>query len=61
MQKLRGKAWSILTPSPTLSTQVDTDVIHVIKWTRPSSSILLTASNQKLGQWEGLETRLSIS
>ena len=32
---------SIGDPSPTLSTymQVDTDVIHMVKWTRPSPSV----------------------
>ena len=40
---------SIGDPSPLqLSTLVDTDVIHVIKWIRPSPSVLHTASNQKL-------------
>ena len=38
-----------------LSIQVDTDIIHVIKWTRPSLSVF---AYWKMGQWEGLGTRL---
>ena len=47
-------------PSPPLSTQVDTDVIHVIKWTRPSPSIFAYCKWSKTGQWEGLRMRLNL-
>ena len=35
-------------PPPPLSTLVDIDIVHVMKWTRPSPSVLPTASDQKL-------------
>ena len=45
-----------------LSTQVDTDVIHVIKWTKSSRHPLphyfCILQAIKTGQWEGLGTRL---
>ena len=45
-------------PSPPLSTLVDTDIIHVIKWTTPSPSVLAYCKRSKTGQWEGQGTRL---
>ena len=36
----------------------DTDVIHVIKWTRPSPSIFAYCKRSETGRWEGLGTRL---
>ena len=38
--------------------QVDTVVIHMIKWTRPSPSVIAYCKRSKTGQWEGLGTRL---
>ena len=43
------------------STEVDTDVIHVIKWTRPSPSVFAYCKRSKTGRWEGLGTRLGVS
>ena len=40
---------------PPLSTKVDTDIIHMIKWIRPSSSIFVI---KKTGWLEGLGMRL---
>ena len=58
-QKLQDKASSLFfrwgTP---LSTMVDTDVIHMIKWTRPSPSIFAHCKRSKTGRWEVLGTRL---
>ena len=34
---------------------VDTDVIHVIKYTRPSPSSFVYCKQSKTGWWEGLE------
>ena len=47
-------------PPPSLSTQIDTDVIHVNKWMRPSLSIFAYCNLSKTGRWEGLGTRLPI-
>ena len=41
--------------SGTLPSSVYTDVIHLIKWTRPSSFFLHTANNQKLVSGEDRE------
>ena len=38
---------SIGDPSPPLSTQVDIDVIHVIKWTRHSASVFMHCKQSK--------------
>ena len=35
------------------------NVIHMIKWTRPSPSILACCKQPKTGRWEGLGTRLN--
>ena len=43
---------------PPLSTKVDRDVIHVIKYIRPSHSIFAYCKQWKTGPWEGLGTRL---
>ena len=43
---------------PPLSTQVDTDVLCVIKWTIPFPSVFVCCKQSKTGQWEGLGTRL---
>ena len=43
---------------PPLSTYVDTDIINVIKWTRPSPSVFAYCKRSKTGRWEGLGTRL---
>ena len=40
---------------------VDTEIIHVIKYTRLSPSIFAYCKWSKTGQWEGLETRLFIN
>jgi len=40
------------------STKVDTDVIHVIKWTRPSPSVFAYWKWSKTGRWKSLGTRL---
>ena len=46
---------------PCLSTLVDTDIIHMIKWTKPSSLHRLhTASDQKLNRWKIVHTLFSI-
>ena len=53
MYEIRSFDRRLLPPSVYLGS---TDVIHVIKWTRPSSSVLCTASDQKLDDgkaWEG--------
>ena len=50
--------WSRYNLSPSWSTKVDTDVIHVIKWTRPSPSVFVYCKQSKTGRWEGLGTRL---
>ena len=42
-------------PPPPLSTKVDTDVIHDIKYTRPSPPYLPTASDQKLDRGKAWE------
>ena len=42
-------------PLPPLSTEVDTDVIHMIKWTRPFPSAFVYCKQSKTGWWEGLE------
>ena len=34
------------------------NIIHVMKWTRPSPSIFTYCKRSKTGRWEGLETRL---
>ena len=47
-----------LPPSVYLHVGIDTDVIHVIKWTRPSPSIFAYCKRSKTGRWEGLGTRL---
>ena len=52
--------YSMGDPSPPLSTQVDTDVIHVIKWTLPSPSVFAYCKESKTGQWEGLRMRLNL-
>ena len=43
--------WGI--PSPPLFTKVDTDVIHVIKWTRPSPSVFAYCKLSKLDDRDG--------
>ena len=43
------------------SPRVDTDVIHVIKWSRPSPSVFAYCKRSKTGRWEGLGTRLGVS
>ena len=48
---------SIEDPYPPLSTKVDTDVIHMIKWTRPFPSVFAYCKRSKTGRWEGLGTR----
>ena len=48
-------------PLPPLSTQVDTDVIHVIKHTRPSLSVFAYCKRSKTGRWVGLGTRLGLN
>ena len=55
----RACAWNTFFPletPPPLSTLLDTDVIHVIKWTR--SSVFAYCKRSKTEQWEGLGTRL---
>ena len=40
-------------PPPPLSTQADTDIIHVIKWTRPLPSVFAYCQQSKTGRcWE---------
>ena len=51
---------SIGDPSRPLSTKVDTDVIHMIRWTRPSPSVFAYCKRSKTGWWEGLGMRLDI-
>ena len=45
-------------PSPPLSTLVDTDVIHMIKWTTPPPLVFAHCKWSKTGRWEVLGTRL---
>ena len=42
-----------------LSTYEGTNIIHMIKWTRPSPSVFVYCKWSRTGQWEGLGTRLS--
>ena len=46
-----------LSPSVYLGRQ---NIIHVIKWTRPSPSIFAYCKRLKTGRWEGLGTRLPL-
>ena len=48
------------TPPPALCTSVDTDVIHMMKWTSPSPSIFAYCKGSKTGWWEGPERRLRV-
>ena len=41
-----------------LYTQEDTDIIHLIKWTKPSPSVFAYCKWSKTGRWEGLGMRL---
>ena len=45
-------------PSPPLCTKVDTDVLHMIKYTRPSPSVFAYCKRSKIGQWKGLRMKL---
>ena len=38
---------------------IDTDGIHMIKWTRPSPSIFSKCKRSKAGRWESLGTRIN--
>ena len=56
--KIRPQA-RFLDPSPPLSTYTSRqNVIHMIKWTRPSASVFASCKRSKTGRWEGLGTRL---
>ena len=52
---------SIEPPPPPLSTQVDTDVLHMIKYTRPPPSVFAYCKHLRTGWWEGLGTKLTFA